>query len=164
MADDEDLDLEELEGPAPLRKAYEAQKRRVAELEGALPDQIKEAEARGAAQAERKYKAVQLLEKHGYSEPLAEVWISKAPDAELTPEAASSFLQEMGLGPKDGDGEGPKTPSEPVTPEDRTEIEGFQDTTPASSTGQGKTNAEIRKLLESDPAAAMKAIHDRVQS
>lgn len=83
-------------GMRRLRDAYDAQRKRLSEMEAEAEQRIKDAEAKGAQAATRRFQAEKLFGDLGYPR-FADLWLDKNPEAELSDDTAKEFLKGLGI-------------------------------------------------------------------
>lgn len=144
--------------PKDLREALDRANERVAQAE----------EAAKTATAElRTFQAQVTFERNGLTAKHADLFLAANPEAEVTPDAITSFAEEYGLVPA-GDPDGSSSDDGGSASDEPTETAGLAGlgraaggTSGAAPAAQPKlSREEFDKLLETDPAAAAKAYVD----
>lgn len=143
MSDPEDRFGENSSDGGGLRRQLEDALQRNKELEQSLPAQVKEAEDRGRAQAQRRFDA---LEAFGKDRPgLAEAWVNQHPEDDLTADRAKEFAASFGVELGQAAAPPPATPQ--VPPEVQQGAQDFQQQVAAQPNGGTMTRAEYEKKL-----------------
>lgn len=140
-----------------LRRQLEEALRRNKELEEAREAAVKEALETGRQQAKRRFDALEVF---GKDRPgLADAWVEKNPEGDLTPEGAKEFASSFGVSLEQ---EPPPEPApEPVPDEVKQAAATFQ--TPAAPLPGGVptyTPEQIRQIGLKDQAEALRLIAD----
>jgi len=151
MADDE------LDGGG-LRRQLEEALQKQKELEQSLPAQIQEAEQRGATQAERRFKAQEIF---GKDRPgLAESWVEKNPEGELTTDAAKEWAGRFGVSLEEAPPEPPPAPTAQVPDEVKQAADAFHGAAPVvpGQSQQTYTSKEIQEIGLKNEAEALRLI------
>lgn len=139
-----------------LRRQLEEALQKNRELEEARKVAVEEALEKGRKQAQRRFEALEVF---GKDRPgLADAWVEKNPEGDLTPEAAKEFALPYGVTL----GEAPppeQPPGEQVPPEVKEAAGAFQTPTATVPGGQPTfTPEEIRRKGLKDPAEALRLI------
>ena len=150
MADDE------LDGGG-LRRQLEEALQKQKELEQSLPAQIQEAEQRGATQAERRFKAQEIF---GKDRPgLAESWVEKNPEGELTTDAAKEWAGRFGVSLEEAPPEPPPAPTAQVPDEVKQAADAFHGAAPVvPGQPQTYTPKQIQEIGLKNEAEALRLI------
>jgi hypothetical protein len=133
-----------------LRANLEKLARENAELKTKLTQEVTEAEQRGAMRAQRRFDALQFF---GPDKPgLAEAWVDKHPEGDLTPEGAKDFAAAYGVSLE------PQAPPEPqVSPEVQQAAQAFQQPLAAAPGSLTLDSEEFRRMLR-DPTTRDEAM------
>lgn len=148
---------EELDGGG-LRRQLEEALQKQKELEQSLPAQIQEAEQRGAIQAERRFKAQEIF---GKDRPgLAESWVEKNPEGELTTDAAKEWAGRFGVSLEEAPPETPPPAPAQVPVEVQQAAEAFHGAAPVvpGQTPQTYTPQQIQEIGLKNEAEALRLI------
>ena len=154
MGDEFTSDEDRSEGGG-LRRQLEEALQKARDAEAAREAAVKDAEERGRQQATRRFDALEVF---GKDRPgLAEAWVERNPEVDLTTDAAKEFAAKFGV--KLDEATPPEPAPEPVAPEVRQAVQAFQQPVAAEPLSQIIEPDEFRKMLR-DPnqrAEAMKA-------
>lgn len=153
MSDDEYSD-QQSEGGG-LRRQLEEALRQKTELEQSLSAKVQEAEQRGRQQAQRRFEALKTF---GEDRPgLADAWVDKNPEGDLTPDAATEFAAAFGV--TLGSPPPPEPAPEPISDEVKDAAGSFHEAvTTVQAAGKTYSPEEIRQIGLKDEAEALRLI------
>lgn len=153
MSDEYDSD-QQSEGGG-LRRQLEEALRQKTELEQSLSAKVQEAEQKGRQQAQRRFDALEVF---GKDRPgLADAWVDKNPEGELTTDGAKEFAASFGV--TLGEAPPPEPPPEPVPDEVKQAAGSFHEAvTKVGAQTKVYTPEEIRQIGLKDEAEALRLI------